>query len=218
MPHRGSVAGKQHLDLRTRRRLQAQQEIHSAAVALATEQGMEKVTVEDIAERAGVSVRTFFRYFPTKDRALVYDQLGVHAAIAELLTRADPDELHLRDIEAIMVRLIAQIDNDQADDLARSYRVIVASPQIMAASQVERAELLACVPPSARTRVRLLLDILGTVWLSALCEWVETDAAPDGQALLTIYRQRRNQLFTLVCGAGNTDEREDCECFGSVKS
>ncbi len=42
-----------------------------AAVRLAAEHGAEKVTVEAISAAAGVSVRTFFNYFDTRDDAFV---------------------------------------------------------------------------------------------------------------------------------------------------
>src|SRR5690606_24116273 len=57
--------------LRERRRSATRQEIHHAAVALVLERGLAGVTVEEIAEAAGVSPRTFFNYFPTKRDALV---------------------------------------------------------------------------------------------------------------------------------------------------
>jgi AcrR family transcriptional regulator len=47
-----------------------------AAVDLFAERGFEQVTISDIAERAGVNKRTFFRYFPTKETVVldIFDQ------------------------------------------------------------------------------------------------------------------------------------------------
>lgn len=45
--------------------------IHDAAYELVTAQGMRATTVDEIAEKAGVSPRTFFNYFPTKDDAVL---------------------------------------------------------------------------------------------------------------------------------------------------
>lgn len=45
--------------------------IHNAAYELVTAQGMRATTVDEIAEKAGVSPRTFFNYFPTKDDAVL---------------------------------------------------------------------------------------------------------------------------------------------------
>ena len=54
---------KKHVD-RTR------QAIMDAARALFRERGFHATTIDDIAERADVAPRTFFRYFPTKESVL----------------------------------------------------------------------------------------------------------------------------------------------------
>lgn len=59
----------QTVDLRTRRKLQTEREIHRAALELFEQQGVRATTVPEIAARAGVSPRTFFRYFSTKEEA-----------------------------------------------------------------------------------------------------------------------------------------------------
>src|SRR5690625_3834423 len=56
--------------LRARRRVQTRSEIHNAAVELVLERGFNEVTVDEIAEAAGVSPRTFFNYFSTKQEAI----------------------------------------------------------------------------------------------------------------------------------------------------
>jgi AcrR family transcriptional regulator len=60
------------MDLRKRRKLETTRLIHEAAVLLAREQGADGVTIEAICERAGISQRTFFNYFPYKEAALVF--------------------------------------------------------------------------------------------------------------------------------------------------
>lgn len=60
--------------LRERKRTDTYRSIHDAAAELVLDRGLASVTVDEIAERAGVSARTFFNYFPTKEDAVV----GVH--------------------------------------------------------------------------------------------------------------------------------------------
>jgi AcrR family transcriptional regulator len=61
--------------LRERRRQQTLREVAAATVELAREHGYERVTVDDISARAGISRRTFFNYFATKEDALLYPPL-----------------------------------------------------------------------------------------------------------------------------------------------
>ena len=56
---------------RERQRVATWTRIHESAVTLVLEQGLPEVTTAAIAERAGVSARTFFNYFPTKEDAVL---------------------------------------------------------------------------------------------------------------------------------------------------
>lgn len=57
--------------LRDRRKLQTAADIQRAAVSLALSSGYESLTTEMIAVEAGISLRTFFNYYPNKDAAIV---------------------------------------------------------------------------------------------------------------------------------------------------
>lgn len=59
-----------------------------AAVDLYAEQGYDATTVAQIAERAGVTKSTFFRYFPDKRELLVAGQEALSALLAEGIAEA----------------------------------------------------------------------------------------------------------------------------------
>jgi AcrR family transcriptional regulator len=59
------------LTLRERKKLETWNLIHDAAAGLALDEDIPCVTVEAIASEAGVSQRTFFNYFPTKEDAIL---------------------------------------------------------------------------------------------------------------------------------------------------
>ena len=72
-----NVSVPQPTDLRARRRRQTTWDIHDAALRLARERGFDNVTIEQISAEAGVSQRTFFNYFPTKESAVAYAPLEI---------------------------------------------------------------------------------------------------------------------------------------------
>lgn len=59
------------LSLRERKRTDTLRSIHEAAAELVRDRGLVNVTVDEIVERAGVSQRTFFNYYATKEDAVV---------------------------------------------------------------------------------------------------------------------------------------------------
>jgi AcrR family transcriptional regulator len=61
--------------LRERKKLGTRWALSDAALALALERGLDNVTREDIANRAGVSLRTFNNYFTGKYEAVAFRQV-----------------------------------------------------------------------------------------------------------------------------------------------
>ena len=61
------------LGLRERKRLATRRAIQVAAVRLVAENGLDRLTVDEIGRVADISPRTFFNYFPTKEAAIVGD-------------------------------------------------------------------------------------------------------------------------------------------------
>lgn len=53
------------------RRVDTWNAIHQAAATLALEEGLTQSTIDAIANQAGISRRTFFNYFPTKEDAVL---------------------------------------------------------------------------------------------------------------------------------------------------
>ena len=60
-------------NLQEQQRLATREALRSAALASFAERGFANVTVTELAQEAGVTERTFFRHFPTKEAVLFRD-------------------------------------------------------------------------------------------------------------------------------------------------
>lgn len=78
--------------LRERKKAQTATELVDAAYALLADGGVEAMTAEAIADRAGVSRRTFFNYFPTLDAVLVRGVADLLAEVCVALGELPADE------------------------------------------------------------------------------------------------------------------------------
>lgn len=67
-------------------------EIVGAAMSLFLSQGFGATTVEQIAQAAGISRRSYFRYFANKDEALAEALASIGRTTAQALAQRPPDE------------------------------------------------------------------------------------------------------------------------------
>jgi AcrR family transcriptional regulator len=122
--------------LRERKRLRTRRDLQGAAISLMSEQGYANTTVEQIADAAEVSPRTFFRYFPTKEAVLLTDLQD--DAIARLL-EATPDDLDIIDAyrHAIRTAFTSLTDEQWVTERERM-RLLVTTPELGFAAVVPR--------------------------------------------------------------------------------
>ena len=98
--------------LRERKKVATREALHDAAVQLAVEQGFDRVTVEAIADRAGVSRRTFSNYFASKEEALFHGDADRLGSMLDLV-RAEPAETAPW---AVLTRVAARLIGEWGDD------------------------------------------------------------------------------------------------------
>jgi mycofactocin system transcriptional regulator len=114
--------------------------IEQAALALFARAGFEQVTIDDIAEAAGIGRRTYFRYFATKADAVWGDFDGHVGRLAALLASTDDGQPVLSTICAAYVAV-----NDYADAdlplLRERMRLILTEPALQAHSQLRYAAI-----------------------------------------------------------------------------
>ncbi|MEU5507360.1 TetR family transcriptional regulator [Streptomyces fungicidicus] len=116
--------------LRERKKRATRAALAEAAVRLAAEHGAEKVTVEAISAAAGVSVRTFFNYFDTRDDAFVVIDADAGARIRRSVREASAA---LSPLEALRDAMAAELaEAEQQHELWRLHaQVLRASPHLL---------------------------------------------------------------------------------------
>ena len=97
-------AGEPRASLRERKKLATRRSLRRAALDLVAERGFAHVTVEDIAEAADVSPRTFFNYFPSKEAALFGADPERIAGLRERVVHTAPGEPALEALRMVLVR------------------------------------------------------------------------------------------------------------------
>ena len=97
--------------LRERKKQATWAELSSAALRLAAARGPDGVTVEEISEAAGVSPRTFFNYFPSKEDAILGSDPDRAAGLAERLTQRPPEETPLEVMRMTLAGLADQFSD-----------------------------------------------------------------------------------------------------------
>ena len=96
-------AAETHASLRERKKLATRRSLRRAALDLVAERGFAHVTIEDIAEAADVSPRTFFNYFPSKEAALFGTDPEQIPVLRERVIHTAPGEPALEALRMIMV-------------------------------------------------------------------------------------------------------------------
>ena len=94
---------------RAEQKTRTRRALAQAARELIGEQGYRDTTVEQIAERVGVSARTFFRHFPTKEAALFAKVEEMAEVLTGILGDRPADEAPLASVRAAMTTVAAGI-------------------------------------------------------------------------------------------------------------
>ncbi|WP_201308719.1 TetR/AcrR family transcriptional regulator [Puerhibacterium puerhi] len=133
-----------------RQRAALRREIVETAVRLFTENGFEATTVDQIAAAVGISRRSFFRYFGTKEDVLLSDLLARGEAIARALASRPVEEDAWTALLLAMNDARAEQRSDAAQDLAIG-RMMLQTPSLRARHIEKRlAWQTMLVPPLSR--------------------------------------------------------------------
>ncbi|WP_161570947.1 TetR/AcrR family transcriptional regulator [Granulicella sibirica] len=183
--------------MQTKKQELVRTEIWKAAVNLFYSAGFENVTVEQIASEAGISRRTFFRYFSSKEDLMSATIRSYGAALEEAIARQKAGASPLESAKLAVSEVLAP--HFPSETTERVIHVGRRSPaarsaQYLAVSEVEDRLAGAFSLRAKRKGIRSLQDrILASITLSAtqLCSttWVEQQDRPMLELIDEVFRE-----------------------------
>ena len=156
----------------------AEERLRDAAAELFEAHGYEAVTVTAIAEQAGLTRRTFFRYFPDKREVLFpqTDEIGEAVAQAINIQPRDADAgVLVGEIITVLVRAGTVITSDRQAQRKRQ-TLIQSSPELRERSRTKLATTAATIESALTTRgepdaqiiAAVAVDLLRTAYQATL--------------------------------------------------
>lgn len=170
--------------LRERHVAQTRQRILDEAMALFIEQGFDATTVDEIAQRADVSPRTFFRYFATKDALLFHDFEDRLARLRQGIAARPRTEHPFETLVHVLCRMVDDIESspEERDLVVRLVRERPALRAYQRSAIVEHTEqeVLAALAeragvPPGDLGIRAMVAGIGACFDIALRDWTERD-------------------------------------------
>ncbi|KDQ71027.1 MULTISPECIES: acyl-CoA-like ligand-binding transcription factor [Streptomyces] len=194
------------LGLRERKKRATRDALANAALRGAAERGIENVTVEAVTDEVGVSVRTFFNYFPCLEDAITRPDRGCAARLRQAVLDA-PEELPAFDaLREAIGRELADIEEDQerwelqAAALTKSPSLL---PGFLAAQGADERAMVAVLAerlgqdPGADLYPRLLAHVSVAAVRAAAELWV---ASGRTRSFQSIYREAFTSLAAGLSG------------------
>jgi len=132
--------------LRERKKEHVRRTIQCEAMRLFAEQGYEQTTVEQIAEAAGVSTATVYRYFTSKEDTVVTDEYD--PIVIQSIIDRPADEPLIDSVRSTMTGVLATYFARDRDLLIARHQLVKKTPALQVASfgeQERTTELFAAL-------------------------------------------------------------------------
>jgi AcrR family transcriptional regulator len=127
--------------------------LETAAMELFQERGYVRTTVEDIAARAGLTERTFFRYFTDKREVLFSGSKELEKGIVDRIERTAPDVSPLDAVAASFEAAAAELQDRRELRFVRArYALVVKHAEIQERELIKLASLAVAVTKALHAR------------------------------------------------------------------
>ena len=169
----------------------ARARLESAAFELYSERGFDHTTVEDIAQLAGVTRRTFFRHFADKREVLFGTGHGDWSAVAAVVESAPAGATPLEAVGLALEALAAKFDAE-GEVAVRRIRIVRASPELWERQLIKFTALAEALARALRARgvgdpAAILAAEAGVAALRVASDrWI---ADPSHKSMLTVGRE-----------------------------
>jgi AcrR family transcriptional regulator len=186
------IPARTEVSLKERAREAVRDEVLTRAWLLFAERGFAATTIEQVAEAAGMSRRTFFRYFSGKDELVAARLLASGEQLAAALEARPVSEPAWHSLRAAFDELITNVEDHE--DIARPLHVMLEQePEVRAAAHERGHRWLELLEPllarrldradpagNTALRARALLASAIACFDAAQAAWVEHPGARLG--------------------------------------
>ncbi|CCH89146.1 Transcription regulator, TetR family [Modestobacter italicus] len=179
----------------------ARERLEQAALELFGEQGFADTTVPQIAARAGLTTRTFFRHFADKREVLFAGEDDVPQLVAGYLAQAPADETPMQLIARGLPVMATRLFDGRRDQLQNRHRVVAQDDGLRERDLHKRAALSDQIRAAFQARgvdpltSTLTAELAVTVMHTSLTRWL---ARNDDRALADIVTDTLTALRTLA--------------------
>ncbi|HEX2820070.1 MAG TPA: TetR family transcriptional regulator [Streptosporangiaceae bacterium] len=176
--------------------------LEQAALALYVERGFEQTTVAEIAKRAGLTERTFFRHFADKREVLFWGAGDLQELLVSTLASA-PDSAAPIDAVAAAVEAVETVFAERREFARQRQRVIAANVELQERELIKLATLSAALAGVLRRRgvadpaAELAAEAGIAVFKLAFQRWVDPD---NQQAFGALVRESLAELKAVTAG------------------
>lgn len=174
--------------LHERRRDYTVREISRVAMRLFAERGFDSVTVEDIAAEVGMSARTFFRYFSSKDEVVLGSLRRLNSRLVKTFEDHSATEGPITALRNAYVATSIVAPEDR-DELVRVGRFLMDSRPLLARSRGDQVggheELIAAlaeqlgIDPHRDPTAETIVAAMAAVTSAAFYRWIVAGGRDD---------------------------------------
>jgi AcrR family transcriptional regulator len=177
--------------LRERKKQATRKALREAALRLALERGPDNVRVDDIAEAAGVSPRTYNNYFSSREQAIVAAVTAEREARVSAAVSARPAAVRLADavVEAIVEQYTDPAGNDCDALLLITTRPALRDAFLSTAAEIEHpltAAIAERIGDPGQHTARVLSASVAAAVRIALERWLRPAAASPATSRLVV--------------------------------